>query len=143
MTDKEQKESWTDDVARGVFPLRHFMYCYVHPENVRILLVGVRLTAAIGAGGTVRFDCPMLGRTWVGDCGEAADFRPEIARELYTGVGLKRDERLETYKLCPYSLVISGLNFVTCHANDMTLDLDSAYWLPPVDTNWKRELRAA
>lgn len=142
MTDKQQHAVWLDDLDRGTFPLNHFMYCYVHPENIRLLLVGVRLTAARSADGLVRFDCPMLELSWTGPCG-AVDFRPDIARELYRGVGLKRDERMETYKLCPFPLAVRRVDFITNHTNDMKLDLDGAYWLPQVDTNWKRALRAA
>lgn len=141
MTDEAQKAIWMDDVLRGTFPLNHFMYCYIHPENVRVLLLGVRLTAAFDAT-TVRFDCPMLDKTWKGNVLDT-DFRHDIASAIQREIGIKRDEKMETYKQCPYSLVLSGVQFITCHANDMKLDLCSAYWLPPVDTAWMRELRAA
>ncbi len=141
MTDERRAEIWLDDVARGTFPLNHFMYCYVHPENVNVLLLGVRLTAAFDTA-TIRFDCPMLRRTWQGDL-HGTDFRNDIASEIQRELGIKRDEERETYKLCPYSLVLSGTQFITCHANDMKLDLSTAYWLPPVRNNWVRELRAA
>jgi hypothetical protein len=145
MTAEERVASWADDRARGIFHLRHFMYCYVHPENLQVLLLGVRLNAALSTdGAAVHFHCPMLSLDWSGPIGSAdADFRPTIAAELLRGVGVKRDEALETYKLCPFSLVLARKDFITCHANDMSLDLDGVYWLPQVTGQWKQYLRAA
>lgn len=139
MTTKERAEIWKTDVLRGTFPLNHFMYCYIHPENVNVLLLGVRFTAAF-TDSYIRFDCPMLNRTWEGGI-QNVDFREDVAAEIQKGIGIKRDERLETYKLCPYSLVLSKTQFITCHANDMKLDLSDAYWLPQVDRKWIKELR--
>lgn len=129
LTENDIRRQWAFDKKLNRDKFNHFFFCYRHPENEDLILLGVRLSCAFN-GREIRYTSPMLSRVWESDSYEDCDFRPDIRKEILKNIGIAPREHHELYLRCPKALMFKRINFITNQAIDESLGMEEAYWLP-------------